>query len=505
MKKFLILLAILGVFLVVFLFFKYNLRNESIASSTAVSQTGRFSLKYPTVLILDKKASRDLINFIAYKDTQEKQILIGAIPNEVDLQSTCRHPYFLKNEKIADLDKINNPIAYLTINQHKGCIIDLDKNKSVLILTTPTSFINQGGEKINLVGLVSDRNNIHELKYSISFQITAKDFYINLVQLSQAFSPFSDEIDWHLIKKQGLSFIGEETHLCRGLSAAAKYLTPALHEKDDHTFVTLNGLGSAICPMPPIPKNAAIEKWLSVPEKTRNAIVKYTRNFHGYKITNRIAYIYIPSIEEMYSPNAINNKIALGREALKKANIDKSCGLIVDLRFNLGGSAQSMLLTLGGVIPSGHLFSLGKDTPVYLSKDGNKLLVGKSQQLYGQFNGKVPKNNTDKPVAILTNWMTASSGQLTDLALRNSSLQAKVFGGETSDAASVNATFYLADGNTLNLMVDRIYNRQGKMVPLQLPVDKEVEDNLETIFQPRSDVVLMAAKEWLESLPNCSN
>ena len=52
-------------------------------------------------------------------------------------------------------------------------------------------------------------------------------------------------------------------------------------------------------------------------------------------------------------------------------------------------------------------------------------------------------------------------------------------------------------------MVERIYNNQHKIVPLKLPVDEEVRDNLETIFNYGTDESINAATTWLEGLPQC--
>lgn len=479
--------------------------HREVSSQIAVSQSGRFTINYHTPLIVDNKGSSGLTNFIAYQDPVTKnQLFIGAIPGEQELNLVCKNPVFLRNEKIDDVAIINdNEIYYFNANQYKGCLINFFKNKSAIIIEIPKPFVSQDGEKIKHIGIVSNIEDINKLKTSISFHITAKDFFINLLQLSQAFSPFSNEINWDAIKNKGIEFIGNETKTCRGLSAAATFLTPALNKVDSHSFITLNGLGTPSCPVAPLPEDESMKKWFSIPEATRSTIIKYSSNFHGYELNRHIAYLYIPAMDA-FDPDTINKKITSGRETLTKVNIDKSCGLIIDLRFNTGGSVVPMLLTLGGVMSGGKLFSLEKTTPIYLSEDGNKLFMHSEHDIYGQYAGAIPNRNNDKPIVILTNWMTGSSGAMTRLALRDNAIQAKVFGTKTSPTASINATFYLLDGNTFNLMVGRLYNKNGMMVPLELPVDKEVVDNLQAIFDPNADIALNAAKEWLESLPICS-
>lgn len=482
-------------------------QSEIISSHVAVSQTGRFSVSYDSPLIIDKEGSVNLGNFIAYQAIATKnQIMIGAIPGDDELNYACKHPAFLQHEKIADVATIDNgSIHYFNTNQYNGCLINFNKNQSAIIVAVPKPFISQGGENVKLIGIVGNIADLNKLKINISFYISAKDFFINLLQLSQAFSPFNKEINWDSIKNQGLEFIGSETKTCRGLSAAAKFLIPALNKLDLHSFISLNGLGTASCPTAPLPENDSMKKWLAVPEATRKTIINYSSDFHGYELNQHIAYLYMPALD-ILDQESINKKIKNGREALIQANMDKACGVIVDLRFNYGGNLVPMLLTLGGILPSGKLFNIGENTAVYLSEDGNKLLVNTLDDIYGQYDGIIPNINRSKPVAILTNWITASSGNVTGLALRDNVAQARVFGTKTSPTASVNATFYLIDGNTLNLMIDRLYNKNGNVVPLALSVDEETgEDNLETIFNPDSDVTLNVARKWLETLPTCRN
>lgn len=481
-------------------------QDEMISSNTAVSQTGRFAVTYFSPLIINKEASAALTNFLAYQDAITKsQIIIGAIPGDDKLSAVCKNPIFLQREKIADVAKIaDSDIHYFKAKKYRGCVINFNNNQSALIVVVPASFINQAGETIKHIGIVGDTAEINKLKNNIYFDISAKDYFLNLLQIGQAFSPFSHKINWHLIKKQGMAFIGNENITCRGLSAAAKFLTPALHQQDLHSFVSLNGLGSDLCPSAPLPEDERMKKWFAVPEETRKSIIKYSANFHGDELNSKIAYLYIPAMEA-FDPATINKKITEGRNALANAQIDHACGLIVDLRFNYGGSVVPMLLTLGGVLSSDKLFSLGKFTPIYLSEDKNKLLANHSHEIYGQYDGPSPRINHSKPIAILTNWMTASSGNITSLALRDNAAEVRVFGGETSPTTSVNATFYLLDGNTFNLTVDRFYDKKDNIVPLALPVDEVIEDHLATIFDLDVDATLHAAKNWLESLPVCQN
>ncbi|MFN7094996.1 MAG: hypothetical protein ACK4M7_06500, partial [Burkholderiales bacterium] len=199
-----------------------------ISSPIAISQAGRFAINSHSSLRIDKQGSLKLTNFIAYQLINTKNyILIGAIPGEENLKAVCEHPNFLKQEGIdTGLTSRKSTTKYFHTKNYHGCWLDFAKGKAAIIIARPKPFVSENGDKINYIGIVGNSRDIAKLKSDIYFQITAKDYFINLLQLSQAFSPFSNKIDWDRIKSQGLLFIGNLDTTCRGLSAAARFLIP---------------------------------------------------------------------------------------------------------------------------------------------------------------------------------------------------------------------------------------------------------------------------------------
>ncbi len=477
-------------------------KNSAISSPTAISHTGHFSVNTTSQLILDGESSEYLRHFMAYRNIGTKKLVwIGAIPGDEELSLICKNPHFLKSEAISNTISVRDEnIHPFQSDQFQGCLINVDNDLAVIIVALPEPFISPTGDKINHIGIVASQEDIHEYKSQISFKISAKDYFINLLQIGQAFSPFTQEIHWDEISSKGTKLIGSDNEISKGLLAAVLLLLPELYKLDLHSFITTSGLDAVSLPAPELKEDPGLQKWLRVTTKTRNNIRNYASDFHGFLLKRHIAYLYIPSMDA-HDPDSINKKVTLGREALTAAHLDNANGIIVDLRFNNGGSLVPMLLTLGGVLPQGKLFSIGKSNAVHLSEDGNTLYINSPENIYGHYAGKIPNRCIDKPVAILTNSMTSSSAAFTRLALRDTVKSARVFGTKTSPTTSVNSTFHLLDGNTFNLMVDRAYNHKNEMVPLELPVDSEMEDNLEMMFDPDRDPTLIAAEEWLESLP----
>lgn len=478
-----------------------SLEKTLVSSQLAISQTGRFSVFWPSPLVLDGKKSLTLSNFLAYKSPENGDFLaMGEIPGNETLKTVCDNPLFLKRENIENAPFSGKSIPfYFMNNKYKGCLINLDKKISVVIAELPNPFVSQTGETISHVGIVSSPEKIKEVKNQISFRISAKDYFVSLLQISQTFSPFSEKINWNLVRSQGMTLIGREKASCWAVVAAARFLIPALNKHDFHSFITLNRSEASSCPPAPHPESEEIKKWLSIPESTRNSIIHYASSFHGKRLAHGISYLYIPSMD-VFDPLEINKKITEGRKMLSQSGIETASGLIIDLRFNLGGSLVPMLLTISGNLPAAPLFGLGKSLPVSITQDRNTLLINSNyESVYGKYSGKSPAIVRILPVAILTNWMTASSANIVSQVLRDHLSNVRVFGEMTSPTTSINTTFFLMDGNTLNLMVDRVYNKNGHIVPLRLPVDEEIKNQpAQTVFDEDRDLTLLSAIKWLE-------
>lgn len=464
---------------------------QKIFSPIVISHTAKVSVNVKEPMEIDKDSSLRLTEFISYTNRNKKHtILMGPIFSEKnDLDHLCKNPTFLVQENIHSA--IPSGLTYFK-KPYQGCFFTINQTQSAAIITHPNPFTDLQGRAINFVGIITESNRLTKTLSQISFKLSAKDYYISLLQIGSTFSPFAMQLNWQAIKQAGLNYIGKDKSICKGTYAAAQYFVPKLREIDHHTFISLDGLGSKDCPMPKVRMDTGMERWLAVPIITRNKIVEYSQHFHGKHI-GKISYVYIPAIEA-YSPDKINQAVAQGRKALADAKIVDASGIIIDLRFNTGGDEKSMLLTLGGLLPEGNVFGLDKNSFVKLSSDGNTLLL--DNITYGQYTGGKPKKIKNIPVAILANWLTGSSAEITALSLKTNLKDSRLFGTDTSGALSTNQSFFLWDENVLNLMFTRIYKRDGKVAALNLTVDQEVHDQLESTFSD-SDPVINSAIDWL--------
>ena len=162
-------------------------------------------------------------------------------------------------------------------------------------------------------------------------------------------------------------------------------------------------------------------------------------------------------------------------------NRDKIKGVVLDLRGNTGGDMGPMATAVSSLLPDGELMYYhyrSYDVPVTL-KDGvisNAGTGGKS--LY-------PDEKLNVPVAILTDGMTASSGEALTLCFRGLE-NVKTFGAPTAGYTSVNMLYSLYDGAQLYLTVAFDKARTGEVFE-ETPIEPDVV----------TDSPLEAALEWL--------
>ena len=164
-------------------------------------------------------------------------------------------------------------------------------------------------------------------------------------------------------------------------------------------------------------------------------------------------------------------------------NRDKIKGVVLDLRGNTGGDMGPMATAVSSLLPDGELMYYhyrSYDVPVTL-KDGvisNAGTGGKS--LY-------PDKKLNVPVAILTDGMTASSGEALTLCFRGLE-KVRTFGAPTAGYTSVNMLYSLYDGAQMYLTVAFDKARTGEIFK-ETPIEPDVA----------TDSPLEAALEWLRS------
>ena len=164
-------------------------------------------------------------------------------------------------------------------------------------------------------------------------------------------------------------------------------------------------------------------------------------------------------------------------------NRDKINGVVLDLRGNTGGDMGPMATAVSSLLPDGELMYYhyrSYDVPVAL-KEGDISNAGTGgKSLY-------PDDKLKVPVAILTDDMTASSGEALTLCFRGLE-NVKTFGAPTAGYTSVNMLYSLYDGAQMYLTVAFDKARTGEIFK-----ETSIEPDVAT------DSPLEAALEWLRS------
>lgn len=197
-------------------------------------------------------------------------------------------------------------------------------------------------------------------------------------------------------------------------------------------------------------------------------------------LNDDIAVIKLP---DFLGTAEAGRKYAKVAEDFIHENRDKVKGVVLDLRGNTGGDMGPMATAVSSLLPDGELMYYhyrSYDVPVTL-KDGvisNAGTGGKS--LY-------PDEKLKVPVAILTDGMTASSGEALTLCFRGLE-NVKTFGTPTAGYTSVNMLYSLYDGAQMYLTVAFDKARTGEIFK-----ETSIEPDVAT------DSPLEAALEWLRS------
>lgn len=330
------------------------------------------------------------------------------------------------------------------------------------------------------------------LIHTSAFSQTAEQIFLDTMNYARS-SPFSEQLDWDDIKTQGLLFIKDRKGTCVAASAIANILVPPLYLLDHHTFVTQDNIDSDDCPMPPPGAlSEAITEWINLAPEIRDALYSYSEHFHGRRI-GAYSYIYVPA-GLAWEQADINKRIKEGRDALSEARPGSARGVIVDFRHNGGGNNVPMLLALSALLPDDTLFKMGPDIAVSLDKSGNRLLMKSEGEVteYGRYDTSTSVHRYTKPVVILINGLTASSGAISAFAFKDAIPQAVIIGEDSGDSLSVNESYPLPDGNYFNLMVLRIYSKYNIMQPLVLHTDIPVDHDYTKMFRDTDPQIVKA-------------
>lgn len=213
------------------------------------------------------------------------------------------------------------------------------------------------------------------------------------------------------------------------------------------------------------------------PEESKKNISQYKKPTISVK--NNVLYVHLP---EFTGSTSQAKKYAT--TVYHKIAKQKYTGIIIDLSDNRGGDIGPMLAGTSPIIPNGKIFSIvnanGETTNVSLRGSvtdnmGTNINLGKIRKI----------KNT--PIAVILNRWTASSGELTDLALANNS-DVKTFGEKSAGYTSINSTYSMYNGTQINITTDKVKKNNG-----QILFNDKIKPDI-TTKEP-----IIKAKEWIST------
>jgi C-terminal processing protease CtpA/Prc len=221
----------------------------------------------------------------------------------------------------------------------------------------------------------------------------------------------------------------------------------------------------------------------------------------GKLVSDEIGLIELPqfgaSLTDPKKAQEVSNEYAEKVQALIRELDQKNLiGWIIDLRQNNGGNMWPMLAGIGPILGEGEVgaFVSATGTNNWGYRDGksvyDKEVVSSVASPY-----KVKKG--DLPVAILTDFITASSAEAIVIAFKGRN-KTRYFGMATGGLPTANTPFKLSDGAVLNLTVAVDADRTGKTYDTKIPPDTEVKTNWATYGTDDDDVIKIAI-QWLRS------
>jgi C-terminal processing protease CtpA/Prc len=205
------------------------------------------------------------------------------------------------------------------------------------------------------------------------------------------------------------------------------------------------------------------------------------------KVPNDIGYVrvsYCMGSDEQ-KERYVNKLI----EDIKQRDSENLKGWVVDLRGNFGGDMSPMLLAIGPILGDGIIgYTMYPDKKTTSWNYSNGEFYFEKQEGNIKAKEKYTLKKRNPYVAVLTDTLTASSGEAVTVAFKGRS-KTKSFGWKTYGVSTSNEGFTLSDGSRMLLTVavfaDRNkYSYGGPVIP-----DEEVDP----------DKSLSKAIEWLRA------
>ena len=222
----------------------------------------------------------------------------------------------------------------------------------------------------------------------------------------------------------------------------------------------------------------------------------------GRMLPGHLAYLQVGSFEG--DEAAIAAYVRTGVASVERLNANAPCGWVVDLRGNDGGNVWPMLTTVAPLL-------VGNPVGYFVNTAGQRLAWDvRAGRLYVAGAATLPQANPTRlrqphpPVALLTDYNTASAGEAVAVAFRGQP-DSRSFGTSTAGFATGNRVISLSDGAIL--LITGVYDadRTGHIYRTgdRLQPDVYARPAAQRPGQPPQPAPPTQALEWLRQSAPC--
>ena len=213
-----------------------------------------------------------------------------------------------------------------------------------------------------------------------------------------------------------------------------------------------------------------------------------------------VGYLEVP-----YDTGANRSYPGVAQQLMRKIDRKPVCGWIIDLRRTIGGDIWTYLAAIGPILGEGDvgefLYLDGTREP-WTYRDGQVFWDGERRGESFVEGGIYQPKHTTPPVALLTGPGTMAAGELVVVAFQGYS-NVRTFGEPTRGVPRLILHTQLSDGAWIFVSGALANDRNGEPYTGSQRADEYVKTDW-TQFGTDQDPVLNAARDWLQTQPECA-
>ncbi len=457
--------------------------------------------------------------------------------------------------------KDNSRIVATTWSGQAACRIDGTTDvgpASALIVPHPYPF-ELAGEHITYAALITDAGHFTAISATLSFSregVTPEAYVSSVLDVLEARAFYADKVDWGLARQIALVGIDGITDLALTVGVVNDLVASLRGVGDNHSYVlsptqsAAQGVGTgfgflvgdrrvlsvyadgpadragvragdlieAVDDRPFAPTLNVIDPaaligvsaqfTLRRPDVAEPITVTVEQGPYsqyvaptGHRLAGDLGYVVVPPFT---TPGREADSVGAARTVIETVDQAPTCGWVIDLRLNRGGTYSSMVGGVGPILGDGTFLGWqqrdGTQTWVTYA-DGRITDDGQPVADYADLSGDILQRPAPA-VAVLTSPMTASSGEIATLAFVGRP-ETRLFGETTGGFATGIAGFPLFDGTVIGLATAAMTDRSGTTHLAGVEPDEHVAIDWET-YGTDDDPVLRAAMDWLDQQPGCT-